>query len=546
MLRRAVIKPKTYFDSVTLMRLSAEAQNLDGVGQVAAVVATQSNREVLLDAGFSVDLFDEAGPNDLVIAVEAESEEAVEAALARVDELLAGIGKGGGGREQVRVRTLDAALEEMPGINLALISVPGAFAAREAMRALQRGLHVMLFSDNVPLEKEIALKQEAAARGLLLMGPDCGTAIIGGVPLGFANVVRRGAVGMVTAAGTGLQEVACLIHRLGGGISHAIGTGGRDLTAEVGGMSMLQGIDLLEQDPDTGVITLVSKPPAAETMERLMERLAGVDKPCVVNFLGVDPSGFPDYDHITFVPTLEAAAAASLHALAGLDAAAGSGLGELPPADQEIGAALAAELARFRARGGGDGSGAAAPCPGGRKAGPYVRGLYCGGTLCQEALLTLGDLGGPLYSNITKDPERQLADPRKSRGHTVIDLGEDFFTENRPHPMIDVSYRIDRLKEEAADAKVGVILMDVVLGYGSHPDPAGPVAEAVTEIRARLSREGRHLALIASVTGTGEDPQVYDRQVATLREAGVTVMSTNHRAAVLAGRLIRELEGMNS
>src|SRR5580704_9603583 len=97
----------------------------------------------------------------------------------------------------------------------------------------------MIFSDNVPIAEEASLKHEARERGLMVMGPDCGTAIIGGVPLAFANAVPRGDIGIIGASGTGIQEVSTLIARAGRGVRHAIGTGGRDMHAEVGGLTTL-------------------------------------------------------------------------------------------------------------------------------------------------------------------------------------------------------------------------------------------------------------------------------------------------------------------
>jgi FdrA protein len=516
LVRQVVTRPRIYYDSVTLMRLSSEAQQEDGVHQVSVVMGTEANCAILREAGFDPAAFGGAGPNDLVLAVAAESVASAERALARAADLLAAVGKPTGGEaKQARIRTLQEAQQALEGANVAIISVPGAFAAREAMRALRAGLHVMLFSDNVPLEKEVALKQEAERQGLLVMGPDCGTAVLGGVPLCFANVVRRGPVGMVCASGTGLQEVATLIHRLGSGVSHAIGTGGRDLSAEVGGITMRMGIDLLEQDPATRVIALVSKPPAGSAMERLLERIRRLEKPCVVNFLGADPSQLPAIPGVTYAATLEAAALAALRA-------AGSGGRLALPAGEEVAAAVREVRGRR--------TGAAAPPA---AAGRFVRGLFCGGTLAQESLLALQQELGGVYSNLAKKPEYRLDDPRRSKGHTVIDMGDDSFTVNRPHPMIDVSYRNQRILQEADSEETGVILVDVVLGYGSHPDPAGALAEAVRGMR-------RPVPLVASVTGTDEDPQVRERQVAALQEAGVRVMSSNYRAALLAARLVRE------
>jgi FdrA protein len=185
--------------------------------------------------------------------------------------------------------SLEMAVEQQAALNLALISVLGDYAAAEAIKALRPGLSVMLFSDNVSLAHEREIKTLAREKNLLVMGPDCGTAIINGMPLGFANVVRRGAIGVVAASGTGLQEVTCCIDQLGAGISQALGTGGHDLHESIGGISMLYGLDALSADPDTRVIVLISKPPAPAVAEKILARARAAGKPVVVNFLGARP-----------------------------------------------------------------------------------------------------------------------------------------------------------------------------------------------------------------------------------------------------------------
>lgn len=523
MQRRLIKRPNTYYDSVTLMRISSEAKRVPGVSQVAVVMVTEMNRAILADTGFDPAEYADMGPNDLVIGLVAETEEALGAALIRVDELLNAVGQESGQAQEERVQTLEGALARMPEANLAIVSTPGAFAAREALKALKNGLHVMIFSDNVALEKEVALKQEAQRRGLLVMGPDCGTAIVHGVPLGFVNVVRRGTAGLVAASGTGLQEVAVLVHQLGAGISQAIGTGGRDLSDEVGGITMLQGIDLLEHDPGTERITLVSKPPAPATMQRLLERVRRMTKPCVVCFLGADEEVVAQARSagLKMATTLEEAALLTVESPAT----------PLPDATAEVAAAVATEAARY---------------PQGKRPGAFVRGLFSGGTLCHEAYLTLQAMLPDVSSNLAQNARYKLENPNESRGHTLVDMGDDYFTQSRPHPMIDASYRLERIRKEAMDPETAVVLFDVVLGYGSNSDPGGAIAEEVARLRAELAAAGRYVAFIASVTGTEEDPQPRSEQVARLREAGVTILSTNYRAARAAGLLVETLKGVGA
>jgi succinyl-CoA synthetase alpha subunit len=497
-----------YRDSVSLMQLSAKLGALAGVRQASAIMATAGNLDLLREAGLaSAEV--EAGPNDLLVALEGEAkalEEALAAAEAELTRAPAAALEGGPRR--MPPRSLEMALGEQPTANLALISTPGDYAAAEALKALRLGLNVMLFSDNVALEDEIALKRYAREHDLLVMGPDCGTAIIGGVPLGFANVVRRGDIGVIAASGTGLQQVTCLIDRWGKGISQAIGTGGHDLHERVGGITMLQGLRALAADPATRVIVLISKPPHPEVAKRVLDAADGTGKPIVANFLGADPETVRR-PNVHPVRTLEDAARLAV-ALVDGDAAAAMQQVERDP---EV------------------------PPPASER--KYVRGLYSGGTFCYEALLLLTEALGPISSNTPLEPQRMLADPWRSERHTVIDLGDDAFTRGRPHPMIDQTLRRERILQEAADPEVAVILFDVVLGYGAHPDPASELAATLEEARSRAAAAGHGLALVGSVCGAAGDPQDLPRQEALLRDAGVLLAQSNAQAARLAERIAR-------
>jgi succinyl-CoA synthetase alpha subunit len=497
-----------YRDSVSLMQLSATLGRLPGVRQASAVMATAGNLELLREAGLIAAAV-EPSPNDLLVAVEAADEGALADALAAAEAELsrAPAAQDGAGPRRVAPKSLEMALGELPTANLALISTPGDYAAAEAMKALRLGLNVMLFSDNVALADEIALKRYARAHDLLVMGPDCGTALVSGIPLGFANAVRRGAIGAVAASGTGLQQVTCLIDRWGQGISQAIGTGGHDLSAEVGGVTMLQGLRALAADPATRVVVLISKPPHPEVAERVLGAASAAGKPIVVNFLGADPSAVRR-PNVHPVRTLEDAARLAV-ALAG-----GGEAG--PAAARPEAAAEAPRLA-----------------PGQR----YVRGLYSGGTFCYEALLLLSEALGPVHSNTPLDPGCRLDDVWQSRAHTAIDLGDDLFTRGRPHPMIDQTLRCERIRKEAADPEVAVILFDVVLGYGAHPDPAAELAPAIRSARAAAAAAGRTVAFVGSVCGTAADPQDLGRQEAALRDAGAVLADSNAQAVRLAARI---------
>ena len=475
---RSDVRSGSYYDSVVLMQLQRGLLGLPGVEDAGVVMATPANRELLAANRLLTDSIS-ASADDLLIVVKAVSEEAAADAIGKVDELLARR-KSPGGAQDYRPHTLDAAVGQLPEANWVLISVPGRHAAGVARQALALHRHVFLYSDNVSLEDEVALKSISRDQGLLVMGPDCGTAIINGVGLGFANRVRRGPIGLVGASGTGLQAVTSHIHNLGSGVSHAIGTGGRDLKSEVGAITAHQALHLLARDPQTRAIVIVSKPPSPDVAALLLSAAQTAAKPVVIYFLGYPPPARHMGNLHFAVSSTEAAETA---------------------VDQ-----LSTQQARPEAAGAG-------------MAG-YLRGLFSGGTLAYETLLGLQGTLSPLYSNAPVGDARRLPDPLHSQAHTVIDLGDEFFMVGRLHPMIDNDLRIRRLRQEAADPEVGTILLDVVLGEGSHPDPASELAPAIKQVQ----RPG--LRVLAVVVGTDADPQNVESQVGKLHEAGAVVFRT--------------------
>ncbi len=504
--------PNFYRDSVSLMQLSGTLGKLPGVEQVSVIMATPANLGLLREAGLLKDDL-EASPNDLLVAVQAKSAAALAGAIAEAERMLREeprTASGDGASVQMTPRSFEMAIAQgpdgAPPATLALISTPGDYAAAEAMKALRLGLNVMLFSDNVSVEDEIALKTLARERGLLVMGPDCGTAIINGVPLAFANVVRRGVIGCVGASGTGLQQVTCLVDRQGLGISQAIGTGGHDLHASVGGITMLAGIEALGRDPQTKVIVLISKPPAAEVARRVLAAASKVGKPVVVNFVGADPKSIAG-PNLHPVRTLEDAALAAVALAKGRKSAARRPAVKVPPWRLAAGQR-------------------------------YVRGLYSGGTFCYEASLLLGEaLGaalGAVQSNAPVRSSEAIKDPWRSKCHTVIDLGDDIFTRGRPHPMIDHRLRNERILKEAADPEVAVILLDVVLGHGAHADPAAEMAPVIAAARSRAAKKKRRIAFVGFVCGTNADPQGLARQESALQAAGMLLATSNAQAVMLA------------
>ena len=473
------IRRGAYYDSVVLMQLQRGLMGLPGVIDAGVVMATPTNRDLLAANNLLPDSV-AASPDDLLIVVQAENGSAASDALNQIDSLLTRRRSSASG--DFRPRSLSGAVKQLPEANWVLVSVPGRYAAGVAREALDLGKHVFLYSDNVSLEDEISLKQTARERGLLVMGPDCGTAIINGIGLGFANRVRRGSIGVVGASGTGTQAVTTHIHNLGEGISHAIGTGGRDLKSEVGAVTAHQALDLLARDPETDVIVLVSKPPSPGIATQLISAAQGTGKPVVVYFIGY-PAPARKIGSVHFAVSSSETA--------------------------ELAVEVGGQMLRAPQKPSGSGL--------------YIRGLFSGGTLAYETLLGLQASLSPIYSNSPISDSQVLSDPLHSEAHTIIDLGDEFFMVGRLHPMIDNDLRIRRMRQEAADTQVGMILFDVVLGEGSHVDPAGELAPVIKEIRQTRSEE---LEFVAIVVGTDNDPQNTESQVKTLKDAGITVFRT--------------------
>ena len=497
------IKQGFYFDSVTLMRVGRELSGLPGVLEASVVMATESNKSILDMSDLLLPEFKKATDQDLCIAIRAKDAASADAALAKAEELLTRKKKpaAAGAAEAPAPRDIPSAVAALPGANLAMISVAGKYAAREARKALAAGLNVMLFSDNVSIEDELALKKEAHKKGLIVMGPDCGTSIINGVPLAFANVVPRGPVGVVGASGTGTQEVTCIVASNGSGVSQAIGTGGRDVKDAIGGISFLDALKALADDPDTKVILLVAKPPQPGVAAKINALVKRIKKPVVSVLLGQGTD--PD--------TLEQAALMAVALAKGEDPAA------VKPALEKRNADLRAQAEALVAR---------------KKAvsGKYLRGLFSGGTFCAEAQVVLEGSIRHVYSNAPLGESKKLKDSWKPEKNSIIDLGEDEFTKGRAHPMIDFTLRNKMIAEQADDPETAVILLDVVLGYGSNLDPAG-------ELVPVIKKAARKVFVVAGVNGTDGDPQNRQAVAEALRKAGAHVFFTNAAACRFAGYL---------
>lgn len=493
---KTVVKKGSYQDSVVLMLLTNELSSLDGVNKIQVMMATPANKDIFKESGLTTDELMDATANDMVVVADVNNEAVLDAVMDKVEEFLKKQSTAAEGKKgSESVKSWDAALKKMSNANLAVISIPGAYAALEADRALDEGLSVFMFSDNVTIEDEKALKEKAHSKGLAVMGPDCGTGIIQGVPIAFTNNVAKGSIGIIGASGTGIQELTTIIDRLGEGVTNAIGIGGRDLKAEVGGITMMDMIDAMEDDT-VKVLVIVSKPPAKEVRDKISARLSNFSKPVVTLFVGEKPEYHEENFYHAY--TLDEAARLAVGLVRGT---------KVPEATVDVD-----ESEFYKA-----------------EDGKTIKAYYSGGTLANEAAMLIKDA-----MNCKVPPEDVEGYMLQLDGNVVVDLGDDAYTQGKPHPMIDPAKRIECMQEAVDDPSTGVVLLDIMLGYGSHADMAGSLIPTIKELQAKADAAGRKVFFIATVCGTRRDYQGYDEAVNKLKEAGVIVCENNKLACQTA------------
>jgi succinyl-CoA synthetase alpha subunit len=506
---RNIVKTNLYRDSIQLLHVSEEAKRIDGVEDAAIVMGTSTNKDLLEKLGLLGEEGRRASEDDMIISIKVSSPTLATAILQSLEEIVLAPSV----TEHAPVN-LDEAFEECPDVNLAIVSLPGESVKEVTMKLLARGIHVHLFSDHVPPEQELELKTFARARGLLVMGPGAGTSIFGGKSIAFANVVKNGPIGIVAAAGTGLQEVSVLLSEADIGISQALGTGGGDVKSKIGGITMLQCIEALEQDPDTEAVLIVSKPPDDDVLDSVMKQIMNsTTKPYVTCFIGAKDYLLPTEirKRIRQVKTLHAGVTEIMRVTDHYGKLARFGVSR----DElwSLAIKVANELTREQ---------------------KYIRGLYTGGTLAYETLAILHPLIPNVYSNAPLNPQFKLPATSHSIGDSIIDLGEEEFTRGRAHPMIDPTIRKIRLTDEAKNADVAVVMMDFILGYGSNDDPVGVMLPTIKDTLENARRNGRKLPIFAHVCGTENDPQKLSNQNKMLNDAGVETFQTNALMAFAA------------
>jgi succinyl-CoA synthetase alpha subunit len=514
-----VVKHNFFRDSIQLMRLTEDAKKLSGVLDANVSMGTETNKLLLGQLGLLMVEGKAASDGDMIIAISVGTGTDAQATLAKVQEMVLSPPKSEEqGVEVETYHSVDTALRGLPGANIAIVSLPGNQAFDPSMALLRKGVNVHLFSDHVSLEEEAKLKEYASANGLLLLGPGAGTSLVGGVGLGFANVVKKGSVGVVAAAGTGLQEVSVLLDRIGLGVSHGLGVGGSDVSKSIGGLMMRDSLSLLERDPNTKTLMIVAKTPAPAVMKNIMAfAKEHTTKPVVACFLGLDYKGGTT-SRIQYAKTLHSAVSVVAKVSKGLAAKRFKSSISMKPAEL---IKLSEKLSK-----------------GLTKQQKFCRFLYSGGTLAHETLLIYRELIGEAYSNSPLSPRYELKDPSTSKGNCVVDLGDEYFTAGRPHPMIDPTIRKLRIVQEGNDPTVAAVLLDIVLGYGSSSDPGGSLVSAIEQARENAQRAKRGLVFMAHVCGTNADPQSLSEQSKKLAKAGVVLFPTNAQMALASALLI--------
>jgi FdrA protein len=509
-----VIRTNQYYDSVFLMGVNNRLSQVEGVKQTAVLMGSDRNKMLLEDIGIRGTALENAQPNDLIVAVIAETPEIVKSVLNDLDDALSAVDEGA---TTAQLHTLEDGLVEKPLANLAVLSIPGEYVYREARKALEANLNLFIFSSNVSLEEELKLKRFAAERKLLVMGPDCGTSILGGTGIGFANVVRRGTIGAIGPSGTGLQEFTTQIHNSGYGISHAIGTGSHDLSAEIGAITTLMALEALEEDPQTDIIAIIAKPPDRKVLEILVERTKRCGKTVIGCFLGM--SDITDLATIGFycARTIDDAARKTIQVISG-----GEDEQKIELTRQER------DSAKIRRQNWSSEQ-------------RFLRGLFAGGTFSYQSQQILEEAGFTVYSNAPLNPLYKLARIEESRAHTLIDMGDDDYTLGRPHPMIDGTMRNRRLLSEGQDPTVAVILLDFILGFNASKDPVGDLLDSIIVAKQTRKEHGGELTVVASICGTDSDLQDLGHQKEMLENAGVIVFQTNARAALFCCQLLNRL-----
>lgn len=489
-----VILKNNYQDSINLMLLTNRINDLETVTMSQIMMGTNANKDILNNTNLLTEEANAASPNDLMIVVESDQAAIMDQVLPEVEQFLSDLSSKGSEEQAQVATTWQEALDAMPDANMALFSIPGEYGAAEMETALKKGLHVFSFTDNIPVEEEVRLKQLAHERGLLMMGPDCGTGILSSIPIAFTNVVAPGNIGVVGASGTGIQEVTTIIDRLGNGVVHAIGTGGRDLSDKVGAVTVKDAIVALENHEPTDVICVISKPPAKEVRDEVVQLLQSITKPVVAIFLGEKPEAHEGKVYLAH--TLEETAKIAVDLANNASVKANYFEAVTPPErtvpDEKV-----------------------------------IKGLYSGGTLAAEAGMLISEALG--LEGLVKEEGYIL----KSQGYDIIDLGDDIYTQGKPHPMIDPEVRVKKIKEYAQDDSTGILLVDIVLGYGAHEDMVGALLPAIKDAQ-ELNPE---LQVVATVVGTDKDPQNYQEAVQRLQEQHVLVAESNAKVVQLALRL---------
>jgi len=511
------ITKKNFFrDSVQMMQFSQQLKDEQGVIDAAIVMGTDLNKNTLKKMGLLTEDGISATENDTLITINCQDENSLNNAVQKAEQLLTSdITK-----SKNEFNDLSSALDAFDNANMASLSIPGQFVKEMATELIRKQLHLFVFSDHVPLEDEILLKNLALENNVLFMGPEAGTSILNGTVFGFGNRIRSGSVGIIGASGTGIQESSTMIDLFGEGISHAIGVGGRDLRNDIGGMMTMKTMEVFEDDPNTKAVLLVSKPVGDDVRNKIINKINNFSKKNYVLCLIGDNENREDSAKIKFSKSIQISV---LKILKYVNDDAYKKIKDVVRKQVDDSIKLAKSLSSDL-----------------NNDQRFVRGFFAGGTLCYESKIILEQMIGKVYSNLSSDDEYSIKGNAASKENTLIDFGEEEFTSARPHPIIDPLLRKNRILEDADDPNVGVIIIDIICGINAAKNTMAFHAETIKKAIENAKEKGRRLSVFAYICGTEKD--VSENELKLLTDSGAKLFTSNALMSFAAALVVKNLD----
>ena len=511
-----IIKKNFFRDSVQMMQFSQQLKDEQGVIDAAIVMSTVLNKNTLKNMNLLTEDGISATENDTLISINCQDENSLSNAIQKAEQLLTSISA----KAKNEFTSLASALDTFSDANIASLSIPGQFVKEMATELINKQLNLFVFSDHVPLEDEIYLKNLALENNVLFMGPEAGTSILNGTVFGFGNRVRKGSIGIIGASGTGIQESSTMIDLFGEGISHGIGVGGRDLRNDIGGMMTMKAMEIFENDPNTKAVLLVSKPVDNYIRNKIINKINNFSKKNYVLCLIGDNENSVDTAKIKFSKSIQMSV---LKILKLLDDNVYKKTKDVVRNQINDSIKLSESLSKDLNEG--------------QK---FIRGFFAGGTLCYESKIILEQMIGKIYSNLSSDDEYSIKGNVSSKENTLIDFGEEEFTSARPHPIIDPLLRRNRILEDANDPNVGVIIIDIICGINAAKNTMAFHAETIKKAIEIAREQGRKLSVFTYICGTEND--VSKNELKLLADSGAKLFTSNALMSFAAALVVKNLD----